>query len=158
MVIMGGTSEGAARRAARIADAFVPSSPECWPYYRDEMIKLGKPDPGPGSTRSTEVTMLARDPEAGWDAMVPFFFHETNAYGAWREAAEEDGPYSSVRDYDALKATGRYQVLTPEQMVAQLKADPAPVAQFHPLCGGLPIDLAWDTLKLFETEVLPAFR
>jgi hypothetical protein len=158
MVIMGGTSEGAARRAARIADGFVPSAPEWWAFYRDEMIKLGKPDPGPARKGSTEVTMLARDPEAGWDAMVPFFFHETNAYGAWREAADEAGPYSSVADHEALRATGRYSVLTPEQLVVQLKAAPVPVAQFHPLCGGMPIDLAWDTLKLFEHEVLPAFR
>ncbi len=157
-VIMGGTSEGAARRAARIADGFVPSSGDCWEFYRDEMVKLGKPDPGPHAGRSTEVTVLARDPEAGWDAMVPYFFHETNAYGVWREAADEAGPYSSVSDYDALKATGRYSVLTPEQMIAELKSMPAPVAMLHPLCGGMPIDLAWDSLKLFENEVLPAFR
>jgi hypothetical protein len=43
-------------------------------------------------------------------------------------------------------------------MVAQLKAAPYPVAQFHPLCGGMPVDLAWESLKLFENEVLPAFR
>jgi hypothetical protein len=33
-----------------------------------------------------------------------------------------------------------------------------PVASFHPLCGGMPIDLARAGLKLFENEVLPAFR
>jgi alkanesulfonate monooxygenase SsuD/methylene tetrahydromethanopterin reductase-like flavin-dependent oxidoreductase (luciferase family) len=158
MVIMGGTSEGAARRAARIADGFVPSSADCWDFYRDEMLKLGKPDPGPARGGSTEVTALARDPKAGWDAMAPYFLHETNAYGAWREVADEAGPYHSVADIDALAATGRYHVLTPEQYVAELKAMPAPVAQFHPLCGGMPIDLAWDSLRLFEQEVLPAFR
>jgi hypothetical protein len=29
---------------------------------------------------------------------------------------------------------------------------------FHPLCGGMPIDLAWSSLHLFEHEVLPAFE
>jgi hypothetical protein len=28
----------------------------------------------------------------------------------------------------------------------------------HPLCGGMPIELAWSSLHLFEHEVLPAFR
>jgi hypothetical protein len=27
----------------------------------------------------------------------------------------------------------------------------------HPLCGGMPIDLAWSSLRLFEQEVMPAF-
>ena len=157
-VIMGGASEGAARRAARIADGFVPSQPEYWEFYRDEMGKLGKPDPGPGMTGTSETTALARDPEAGWQAMAPYFLHETNAYGAWKVEAGEDSPYAEFADADALRAAERYHVITPAQMVAQIKAAPMPVAQFHPLCGGIPVDLAWDSLKLFETEVLPAFR
>jgi hypothetical protein len=28
----------------------------------------------------------------------------------------------------------------------------------HPLCGGMPIDLAWESLHLFENEVLPALQ
>jgi alkanesulfonate monooxygenase SsuD/methylene tetrahydromethanopterin reductase-like flavin-dependent oxidoreductase (luciferase family) len=157
-VIMGGASEGAARRAARIADAFVPSEHKFWEFYRDEMIKLGKPDPGPGMGGNAQVTALARDPEAGWQAMAPFFLHETNAYGAWKVDAGEDTPYDVFTDIDALRAANFYHVVTPEQMAAQLKAAPVAVAQFHPLCGGMPIDLAWDSLKLFEHEVLPAFR
>lgn len=157
-VIMGGASEPAARRAARIADGFVPSAPEFWAFYRDEMIKLGKPDPGPGMASTSEVTALASDPEAGWQAMAPFFLHETNAYGAWKDEAGEDTPYSVFPDADALRAANRYHVITPDQMIERLKAAPYPVAQFHPLCGGMPIDLAWKSLKLFETEVLPAFR
>ena len=155
---MGGASEGAARRAARIADGFVPSEPQFWEFYRDEMIKLGKPDPGPGMNSTSEVTALAKDPEAGWQAMAPFFLHETNAYGAWKVEAGEDTPYNVFPDTDTLRAANRYHVITPEQMTAQLKAAPFAVAQFHPLCGGMPIELAWSSLKLFEDEVLPAFR
>lgn len=157
-VIMGGASEGAARRAARIGDGFMPSEAKWWEFYRDEMIKLGKPDPGPAMLGSADVTALARDPEAGWQAMAPFFLHETNAYGAWKVDAGEDSPYNVFADTDALRAANSYHVITPDQMIAQLKAAPYPVAMFHPLCGGMPIDLAWDSLKLFENEVLPAFR
>lgn len=157
-VILGGASEPAARRAARIADGFVPSEPQFWEFYRDEMIKLGKPDPGPGMVGSAEVTALASNVDAGWQAMGPFFLHETNAYGAWKVAAAEDTPYDVFPDTDALRAANRYHVITPQQMIEQMKAAPVPGAQFHPLCGGMPIDIAWESLKLFEKEVLPAFR
>lgn len=157
-VIMGGASEPAARRAARIADGFVPSELKFWEFYRDEMIKLGKPDPGPGMGGSAEVTALASDPDAGWEAMGPYFLHETNAYAAWKDDAGEETPYDLFPDIPTLRAANRYHIVTPEQMVAGLKAAPMAVAQFHPLCGGMPIDTAWSSLKLFETEVLPAFR
>lgn len=156
-VIMGGSSEPAARRAARIADGFVPSTADSWEFYRDEMAKLGKPDPGPAMGGQADVVALAREPESAWQAMAPYFLHETNSYGAWRAQADKPGPYHMVNDAEELRATNRYTVLTPEQMVERLKAMPAPVASFHPLCGGMPIDLAWESLKLFESEVLPHF-
>jgi hypothetical protein len=28
---------------------------------------------------------------------------------------------------------------------------------FHPMCGGMPVDLAWSSLRLFEQRVVPAF-
>lgn len=157
-VIMGGASEGAARRAARIADGFVPSTTDCWEFYRDEMMKLGKGDPGPGMGSTSEITAIASDPEAGWAAMAPFFLHETNAYGAWKVSAGEATPYDVFESTEALREANRYHVLTPDQYVASLKALPMPVAQFHPMCGGIPPKLAWESLKLFENEVLPAFR
>lgn len=157
-VLMGGASEPAARRAARIGDGFLPSEPAVWEFYRDEMIKLGKPDPGPGMGDGSEVTHLARDPDRAWQAMGPFFLHETNAYGAWKEASGEATPYDVFPDVATLRAANRYHVITPAELIAQLKAAPVPVVQFHPLCGGMPVDLAWESLKLFEAEVLPAFE
>ena len=90
--------------------------------------------------------------------MAPFFLHETNAYAAWKVDAGEQSPYDVFPNTEALREANRYHVISPDQMTAQLKAAPYPVAMFHPLCGGMPIDLAWESLKLFEKEVLPAFR
>jgi hypothetical protein len=89
--------------------------------------------------------------------MAPFFLHETNAYGVWQAQDDISSPFRTVTDVDALRATGQYRVLTAKQFVEEQKAAPFPFALFHPLCGGMPIDLAWSSLHLFEHEVLPAF-
>ena len=154
--MLGGSSEAAARRAARIADGFVPTAPEIYDFYRDEVQRLGRPDPGPGFVSPIVTVALAEDPESGWEQMGAYFLHETNTYGAWVQPGVPS-PYRTMADLDELRASGLYAVLTPDQFVEQMKAAPIPLAFFHPLCGGMPIDVAWSSLHLFETQVLPAF-
>jgi alkanesulfonate monooxygenase SsuD/methylene tetrahydromethanopterin reductase-like flavin-dependent oxidoreductase (luciferase family) len=157
-IILGGSSRPAAERAARIADGFIPSIPEVWTFYRDAVQKLGRPDPGPSPIGANQVVALAEDPDKGWEQMAPFFLHETNAYGMWQAQDDIASPFHNVEDVNELRTTGQYRVLAPEQFVEEQKAAPFPYAMFHPLCGGMPIDLAWSSLHLFENEVLPAFK
>jgi alkanesulfonate monooxygenase SsuD/methylene tetrahydromethanopterin reductase-like flavin-dependent oxidoreductase (luciferase family) len=157
-IMLGGSSKPAAERAARIADGFVPTDPEVWPYYADEVVRLGRPDPGPCPISKPETVALAPDSELGWEQMAPYFLHEMNAYGAWQAQDDIVSPYRTVMDVDELRTSGNYRVLTPAQMIEEQKASPFPFAMFHPLCGGMPIDLAWSSLRLFEEEVLPAFQ
>jgi alkanesulfonate monooxygenase SsuD/methylene tetrahydromethanopterin reductase-like flavin-dependent oxidoreductase (luciferase family) len=153
---LGGSSEPAARRAARLGTAFLPSVPEVWDHYREESIALGRPDPGPCTIpEDNRIVALAEDPDEGWAQMAPFFLHEMNAYGAWWEQEQIGSPYRPVATADELRATGKYAVLTPEQYVEELRAMPFPLAFLHPMCGGMPIDLAWSSLRLFEERVLP---
>jgi alkanesulfonate monooxygenase SsuD/methylene tetrahydromethanopterin reductase-like flavin-dependent oxidoreductase (luciferase family) len=156
-ISLGGTSAAAARRAARIADGFSPSNPEAWEAYREEMLALGKPDPGPGrGGGGTNVTHLAVDPESAWDAAGPYFLHESNAYGAWQAATGLETGYRTVADVDTLRRRGQYRILTPDELLAELKDQgPNAVAMFHPMVGGMPPALAWESLHLFEHEVLP---
>src|SRR3954454_9568047 len=83
-ITLGGSSEAAGRRAARLGVGFLPSVPEVWEFYRDEVQQLGGPDPGPSLIGENHVVALAEDPDKGWDEMAPYFLHETNAYGAWQ--------------------------------------------------------------------------
>src|SRR5207302_1661235 len=109
-IILGGSSEAAARRAARIADGFLPSVPEVWRFYRDEVQQLGRPDPGPSPIGENLTIALAEDVEHGWKQMGPFFLHENNAYGTWQAQDDVASPYKSVDDVDQLRATGQYSV------------------------------------------------
>jgi alkanesulfonate monooxygenase SsuD/methylene tetrahydromethanopterin reductase-like flavin-dependent oxidoreductase (luciferase family) len=157
-ISMGGSSEPAARRAARLGDGYMPSSPELWDFYRDECLRLGKPDPGDYFGGDTSFVHLATDTEAGWHAIAPHAMHEVNAYGRWAEEAGTGaaGGYVPVADADTLRATGQYRVITPDQMVAELQEKgPLGFGLFHPMMGGIPPALAWESLRLFEKEVLP---
>jgi alkanesulfonate monooxygenase SsuD/methylene tetrahydromethanopterin reductase-like flavin-dependent oxidoreductase (luciferase family) len=155
-ITMGGSSEAAARRAARIADGFIPSVPEMWDFYRDEVQVLGRPDPGPPRVGENRVVALAKDADEGWRKMAPFFLHEMNAYGAWQVQEQIASPYHPIDDAAALREVGQYAVLTPDDYVRELRDAPFPFAMLHPLCGGMPPDVAWESLRLFEHEVLPA--
>jgi alkanesulfonate monooxygenase SsuD/methylene tetrahydromethanopterin reductase-like flavin-dependent oxidoreductase (luciferase family) len=157
-ISLGGSTEGAARRAARIADGFIPSTSEVWSFYRDEMLTLGNPDPGPSYPAGTGMFHLAHDVDKGWAQIAPHAMHEMNAYGSWlqRGGMETAGVYEPISDADALRATGQYRVLTPDDLVAELEEKgPFGFALFHPMAGGIPPDVAWESLRLFEHEVLP---
>lgn len=157
-VSLGGSVEAAARRAARIADGFIPSMPELWEFYADECRKIGKADPGPYLGGDTSVIHVATDVDAGWAELAPYAMHEVNAYGEWAAQTGIEGATGYVRtdDSDALRATGQYRVVTPQQLVEELQArGPFAFCMLHPMVGGLPPELAWESLRLIETEVIP---
>lgn len=132
-------------------------SPRCGEFYRDEVQRLGRPDPGPSPIGPNRTVALAEDVEKGWQAMGPYFLHEANAYGAWQAQENAGSPYRSAGNVDELRESGQYAVLTPDQYIDELRAAAFPFARFHPLCGGMPIELAWSSLKIFEHDVRPAF-
>lgn len=154
-IMLGGSSEAAARRAARIADGFVPSEPQFWGYYRDECLKLGKPDPGPGFAAGTAVVVLAEDPESAWPDLGRYFLHEVNAYGAWQAVDDVQTGYRPVESVEDLRRTGQYRILTPAEYAVELSAaGETASALLHPMVGGIPPDRAWEHLRLFERTFL----
>jgi alkanesulfonate monooxygenase SsuD/methylene tetrahydromethanopterin reductase-like flavin-dependent oxidoreductase (luciferase family) len=153
---LGGSSAAAAQRAARIADGFTPSLPEHWEHYRAARIELGHADPGPHFPTALQQFHLATDVEQGWADVGAFMLHETNAYGAWMRDAGLEGMYDTAADVESVRASGFYRVLTPDMMVDELTAaGPYAFVLFHPLMGGIPPEMAWSSLHLFEHEVLP---
>jgi alkanesulfonate monooxygenase SsuD/methylene tetrahydromethanopterin reductase-like flavin-dependent oxidoreductase (luciferase family) len=158
-IFMGGASEAAARRAARHADHFIPTVPEFYEIYREERVKLGKPDPGPLSRTTGNYLYLAEDPDAAWPKIAPYAMHEMNAYGRWMTEAGATGPYRPIRDPDELRATGQYKIMTPDELIAAAREmSPLDSILFHPLMGGMNPELSWASLRLFEQKVLPALR
>jgi alkanesulfonate monooxygenase SsuD/methylene tetrahydromethanopterin reductase-like flavin-dependent oxidoreductase (luciferase family) len=162
-IMMGGASRAAARRAARIADGFIPSLPEFWDDYRTACVEFGRPDPGPAPTHGESFHFIAEDPESAWAEIAPYCVHEVNSYAQWFTGSTAKSDYSDggartdVLDAEGVRALGIYPVLTPDDAIAECRRiGPSGVFTIHPLCGGMPPELAWQSLRLFETAVLPA--
>ncbi|MFP3907672.1 MAG: LLM class flavin-dependent oxidoreductase [Acidimicrobiales bacterium] len=153
-LILGGSSDAAARRAARLGLGYVPSTPESWEAYRRAVVEQGGDDPGPSTRGPVVTTCIAEDPETAWDEFLPYFCHESNAYGEWLASEGFDGPYRAMEP-DELRASGQYRILTPDECRAELDAmgDHA-VLGLHPMVGGLPPERSWQMLKLIERTVL----
>lgn len=153
-IILGGSSRAAARRAARVADGYIPTGPESWDDYRDAMIELGKADPGPNMIPPMVTTYVATDPESAWQELTPYFLHETNAYGEMMASGGIDGPYATMTAAD-LRASGDYRILTPAEFADELgDMGELALAMLHPMVGGIPPVRAWEMLELVEREVL----
>ncbi|GLY38944.1 hypothetical protein Amsp01_049680 [Amycolatopsis sp. NBRC 101858] len=155
---LGGSTAKAARRAARLGVGFEPAGPQLWQPYREELRMLGRPDPGPQAAVSAGLVMLAEVPEKAWGCVAPFLLHEMNSYGAWLSEASADPltpKYFTVAGVDELRASGRYRILTPDELVADVRADPGRSISFSPLCGGTPVETGWESLRLLDERVLP---
>jgi alkanesulfonate monooxygenase SsuD/methylene tetrahydromethanopterin reductase-like flavin-dependent oxidoreductase (luciferase family) len=159
VILMGGSSKPAARRAARDADFFIPSGPEIFEHYRAELKALGKPDPGPMPTAPSTVTFVSEDPDAYWEKIAPHVQHETNAYALWAAQAQTFSPYRHYDSSEELRSSGAYRVYRPAELIeaARGMVSAQPI-MFHPLCGGIDPHLAWQSLKLFMDKVMPTLR
>lgn len=164
-IIMGGSSPAAARRAARLADGFSPTTPKLMRFWREEMIRLGK-DPGPepvadAPSQPRNLLHVARDPEAAWKVIGWHAAHETNSYADFA-AGLGFAVYQKVTDPDVLLEAGTHAVMTPDQVVELGKrmneADPDNATLiFHPMMGGMPFDQGKECLDLVVNEVMPHF-
>ena len=53
------------------------------------------------------------------------------------------------------RAGGQYRILTPDEYAAELQAKgDGAFAVLHPMVGGIPPELAWEHLRLFEATFL----
>jgi alkanesulfonate monooxygenase SsuD/methylene tetrahydromethanopterin reductase-like flavin-dependent oxidoreductase (luciferase family) len=155
-LLMGGATPGAARRAARLGDGFLPVDGSLWAEYEAACAELGKEAGPPPPVNGPPFVHVADDPDEAWAKIAPHALHETNSYGEWLTSAAGIARYTPTDDADALRAGGGYAVVTPEQCVALARSTGGLV--LHPLMGGLPPDLAWESLELVAAKVLPELR
>ncbi len=154
----GGVSKAAARRAARLGLGFFPqvrdeALADC---YREECGALGR-EPGfvmlPGTGPGT--IFCAEDPDAFWTGYGEHLLYEARVYESWQ--GQND---SAVRDrsmtVEEMRKAGVYAVFTPDELIGRLKSGELQSVTTHPLCGGLPPEAGWESLRLLAEVVKPA--
>lgn len=157
-LLMGGNSEVVARRAARLGLGMIAGGihPDLEQLYRAACDEFGQPpgffvNPQPGAITAGFVS---DDPDRAWAEIGPYLLHDAHMYGRWmgEEHARKTGQWaSSVEELRA--AQGIYRILTPDEAVAHVRANGIWVT--HPLCGGIPPDVAWPFLEALTDRVLP---
>ena len=155
---MGGNSAIVAKRAARFGLGMIAQgdNPELSEIYRLECEKLGTTpglciNPPSGTVTSAFVS---KDPDRGWAELGPYLLHDAQAYAVWMGDRNRSVTKSIATTVDELRAqNGAYRIFTPDEAVEHIVQSGLLLTQ--PLCGGLPPDLAWQSLQLMASDVLP---
>lgn len=156
MFLVGGMSKAAARRAARFGLPFSPPAydAELESYYHEQLKAHGKQGFMVAPPADFSLLFIDEDPDAAWAEVGPYFLNEVREYNSWKRAGlarPMEMPSASV---EKIRASGRYEILTPAQCRQKLRDDPQRNLVLHPLVGGVPLERAWQCLKLYVEQVL----
>ncbi|WP_156721356.1 LLM class flavin-dependent oxidoreductase [Streptomyces apocyni] len=157
LLLVGGSSRAAARRAARLGLPFFPSAhlPELEAYYHERRAALGTDGWVMMPASETPLLHVSDDPDRTWAMYGGHFLHEARTYASWQSKDIRSAVRSRATTVDALRAEGVYRVLTPDACVAFAQDHQGHSLILHPLCGGMPVDEGWRSLHLFAEQVLP---
>jgi alkanesulfonate monooxygenase SsuD/methylene tetrahydromethanopterin reductase-like flavin-dependent oxidoreductase (luciferase family) len=154
LVLVGGSTEIAAKRAARLHLPFMPAigDPELQRIYDEACAAEGYTGftilpSGPGFVHVTD------DPERDWQRIAPHALHEARTYASWQTGNQRSQVETHAETIEELKASGVYAVVTPDECVELAKQHGTVV--LHPLMGGMDPDLGWESLQLFADKVAP---
>ncbi|MEK9521190.1 LLM class flavin-dependent oxidoreductase [Streptomyces venezuelae] len=153
LLLVGGSSRAAARRAARLGLPFFPSAhlPELEAYYRERCAEYGTEGWTMMPAEVTPLLHLSEDPDRTWALHGEHFLHEARTYASWQSKDIRSAVRSAATTVAELRAEGVYRVVTPEECLA---LDPESLV-LHPLCGGMPPEEGWRSVRLFCDEVVP---
>jgi len=159
MILVGGGSPAAAKRAARFGLPFMPDGHflDLQQLYESELEKHGKTGFCLMPPARSEMLFVTEDPDRTWTELGRYFMNEAGTYSAWRKAGGvgESAVTSSATTVDELRAEGIYRAVTPDELVDELLDSPLPIAVLHPMVGGMPVDEAWTCMELYANDVLP---
>ncbi|MFF3688895.1 LLM class flavin-dependent oxidoreductase [Streptomyces sp. NPDC002187] len=155
MLLVGGSSRAAARRAARFGLPFFPSAhlPELEAYYNEQRAAYGTEGFCMMPAERTPLLHVAEDPDRAWALYGEHFLHEARTYASWQSKDIRSAVRSKASTVEELRREGVYRIVTPDEC-EQLGARGGSLV-LHPLCGGMPVDEGRRSLELLCERVLP---
>jgi len=160
LIFLGGSAPVSARRAARLRIGFFPAvhDPELAAMYRHECEQIGfkgyvvLPNlPG--------FVHVSSDPDRDWQRLAPYILHDATTYANWQTPEVRSEYTVAASDIEGIKSSGAYKVVTPDECVALAdEVGRRGSITLHPLLAGMPPEIGWESLDLFESEVLPRLR
>ena len=105
--------------------------------------------PGPSSL----FVHVAEDPDAAWEQIAPYAVYDAVSYNTWQTGDHDNVAASDATTPEQLRASGAWEVVTPDQCVELARRFGS--VPLHPLMGGMPTELGWQSLRLYVDEVLP---
>lgn len=155
VVWLGGSVRRSAERAARLRLPFFTMSlnPELGEIYRDECEKLAYGDGMFLYPMGPSFVHVAEDPDRAWESIAPYALYDAVSYHGW-QTGDHDNPIAvAAATVEELRASGMWEVLTPDQCVEL--AQRIGFVSLHPLMGGMPPELGWESMRLYVDAVLP---
>jgi alkanesulfonate monooxygenase SsuD/methylene tetrahydromethanopterin reductase-like flavin-dependent oxidoreductase (luciferase family) len=150
MMIAGG-SKAAARRAATHGLGFISQtdSPGLREYYESQCRAAGH-EPGIVQfpvTGAPTTAFVADDVDQAWEVLGPHLVYDAVTAASYRPHDDSVASITRADNVTALReAEGPYRVFTPEEATDYIRSGrPLPL---HPLCGGIPPEVAWHHLEL----------
>jgi alkanesulfonate monooxygenase SsuD/methylene tetrahydromethanopterin reductase-like flavin-dependent oxidoreductase (luciferase family) len=156
-VMVGGSNRVSARRAARFGLPYAPPAklPELETYYEQLCAENGTSPLIVSPPEHVSQIFIAEEPDQAWQQIGEHLLHEATTYASWQTPDIRSSVHSHATTVDELRAEGIYEILSPGQCLARA-AEQGPEAAFalHPLCGGMPLESAWNCMHLYLEQVL----
>lgn len=158
LLMLGGNSEPALQRAARFGLGMLTMGGDASLEARYlAACKAHGNTPGPFINPAADTPascFVAEDVDAAWQELGPYLLHDARMYAAWMG----DGTAitkSVAADLASLRAEqGNYRIFSVEEAALHIRERGNLAMQ--PLAGGIPPKLAWRSLELVASRVLPA--
>lgn len=154
--LIGGMSKPAARRAARLGLPFAPpiAMPELENYYYEQLTKYGQRGFVYSPPEDFSVLFLDEEPDRAWQELGGYLLNEVSEYSSWHRDGVHRPLELTGHSVKALREEKFYEILTPEECLQRHRDNPDFFATIHPLVGGMPLERAWQCLKLYTEKVL----
>jgi hypothetical protein len=83
--------------------------------------------------------------------------YEAQQYHEWQKGVTS-AVHDSSETVDQMKQAGVYVVWTPDELIERARSGELGAATTHPLVGGMPAELSWQSLRLLGEKVIPALK